>query len=246
MSFASLQKECLEEYKWLQDPKDVLNFCSESNIQARSSVPDFPVGLRSLPLFEPWHGVFDVVPVFTGTKKDLLHEPPPRTVSLPTKEELPVSSVQLIYASWQDWVAAGHALPADWNNYPTPIEYPSAETTPVPDTIVATDSGGSMDLGAIGGQLLDIGMSALEARLMPQPQQFIPGAIAAGGALSRAALPVAAGAAGALGVADLFGKKKRRRRRRLASVSDIKDLAALKAVLGNGEAFKTWIATHSR
>ena len=45
---------------------------------------------------------------------------------------------------------------------------------------------------------------------------------------------------------DIVKKKKRRRRRRLATVSDIKDLAALKAVLGNGEAFKTWIATHSR
>ncbi len=41
-------------------------------------------------------------------------------------------------------------------------------------------------------------------------------------------------------------RKPRRRRRRLATVSDIKDLAALKAVLGAGEAFKTWIATHSR
>lgn len=40
--------------------------------------------------------------------------------------------------------------------------------------------------------------------------------------------------------------KRRRRRRRLATVGDIKDLAALKSVLGNGEAFKTWIATHSR
>jgi hypothetical protein len=36
----------------------------------------------------------------------------------------------------------------------------------------------------------------------------------------------------------------RRRRKRLASASDIKDLASLKAVLGNGDAFKTWIATH--
>jgi hypothetical protein len=29
-------------------------------------------------------------------------------------------------------------------------------------------------------------------------------------------------------------------------VSDIADLAALKSILGNGDAFKTWIATHSR
>lgn len=37
--------------------------------------------------------------------------------------------------------------------------------------------------------------------------------------------------------------KSRRRRRRLATHSDIKDLAALKAVLGAGKAFDTWIAT---
>ena len=41
-------------------------------------------------------------------------------------------------------------------------------------------------------------------------------------------------------------KKCRRRRRRLATVSDIRDLAALKSILGNGESFRTWIATHSR
>lgn len=38
---------------------------------------------------------------------------------------------------------------------------------------------------------------------------------------------------------------RRKRRSRLATVSDIKDLAALKSVLGNGKAFETWIATHS-
>jgi len=38
--------------------------------------------------------------------------------------------------------------------------------------------------------------------------------------------------------------KKRRRRKRLATTSDIKDLAALKQVLGGGQDLKTWIATH--
>lgn len=45
-----------------------------------------------------------------------------------------------------------------------------------------------------------------------------------------------------------IGRKKRcprRRRKRLATLSDIKDLAALKSVLGGGKAFETWIATHS-
>ncbi len=45
-------------------------------------------------------------------------------------------------------------------------------------------------------------------------------------------------------IADKASKVKcRRRRRRLATHSDIKDLAALKAVLGSGKAFDTWIAT---
>ena len=38
--------------------------------------------------------------------------------------------------------------------------------------------------------------------------------------------------------------KRRRRRKRLATLSDIRDLAALQNILGKGEAFKTWIATH--
>ena len=41
-------------------------------------------------------------------------------------------------------------------------------------------------------------------------------------------------------------KKKRRRRRRLATVSDIRDLAALKQVLGAGELFKTYLAVNGR
>ena len=38
---------------------------------------------------------------------------------------------------------------------------------------------------------------------------------------------------------------KRRRRKRLATQGDLKDLAALKGILGNGKAFEVWIATHS-
>lgn len=39
---------------------------------------------------------------------------------------------------------------------------------------------------------------------------------------------------------------RRRRRGRLATTGDIKDLASLKAVLGNGENFKMWIATRGK
>lgn len=40
-------------------------------------------------------------------------------------------------------------------------------------------------------------------------------------------------------------KRTRRRRKRLATKMDIKDLASLKGIVGTGEAFKVWIATHS-
>lgn len=41
-------------------------------------------------------------------------------------------------------------------------------------------------------------------------------------------------------------KRCRRRRRRLATASDLRDLAALQGILGNGKNFQVWIATHSR
>ena len=42
---------------------------------------------------------------------------------------------------------------------------------------------------------------------------------------------------------ELSKVKCKRRRRRLASHSDIKDLAALSAVLGKGKLLETWVAT---
>ena len=46
------------------------------------------------------------------------------------------------------------------------------------------------------------------------------------------------------GIASTIGKVKcKRRRRRLATHSDIKDLAALSAILGKGKLLETWVAT---
>lgn len=39
-------------------------------------------------------------------------------------------------------------------------------------------------------------------------------------------------------------KARKRRRKQLASKSDLRDLSALKGILGNGKAFETWIAVH--
>ena len=63
-----------------------------------------------------------------------------------------------------------------------------------------------------------------------------------GTAIAGLGLGLAADEIGA--IAGICSKvKSRRRRRRLATHSDIKDLAALKAILGSGKAFDTWIAT---
>ena len=63
-----------------------------------------------------------------------------------------------------------------------------------------------------------------------------------GSAIAGLGLGLAADEIGA--IAGICSKvKSRRRRRRLATHSDIKDLAALKAILGSGKAFDTWIAT---
>ncbi len=40
-------------------------------------------------------------------------------------------------------------------------------------------------------------------------------------------------------------RKRRRRHRNLATRGDIKDLSALKGVIGNGKLLEAWIATHS-
>lgn len=80
-------------------------------------------------------------------------------------------------------------------------------------------------------------------------QVFLPAVIAAGGVTSRIAgilgglgLGLAADEIGA--IAGAISKVKcKRRRRRLATHSDIKDLAALSAVLGKGKLLETWVAT---
>jgi hypothetical protein len=125
----------------------------------------------------------------------------------------------------------------------------------------------SMDLGAL---ITDLGSQYIQTRYAAPAQLaapvFTPGAVATTGAAVGAA-------AGAMGVGLPFvdvipgapdskcggGKPvykyhcgeykwvypKRRRRKALATQSDLRGLAALKGVLGQGKAFEVWIATHS-
>ena len=230
-------RECLSDWPYGKGPLSAEEYCDALDWVNKSPswrVSTVPMGDRTVPVQFPWLGIPQVVPKAEPTKEDLLHESTVGQVPASTKKVVPMKS-------WQDWVAAGRSLPSDWNKYPTPEAYP----TVAPATILPTtqNTGGSMDLGQILGGGLEKALDALiRKELGPRPANFLP-----------LGAPAAAGAGTVAGVAadnviDFFSgtKKRRHRRKRLATVSDIKDLAALKAVLGNGEAFKTWIATHSR
>ena len=103
-----------------------------------------------------------------------------------------------------------------------------------------------MDLGSI---ITDLGTAYIKTKYAPSPT--FSGPVAATPAYNVGDLGgdiIDFFTDPATGTVVFVKKKKpcRRRRRRLATKSDLGDLAALKAILGNGEAFKAWIATHSR
>lgn len=122
-------------------------------------------------------------------------------------------------------------------------KYNAPTTPPIFPTATKTSTGGSMDLGSI---ITDLGKAYITTKYAPSTSAPLPTVQPA------YSLPEMAG-----DITDFFmgedgtivpvkKKRCRRRRRRLATKSDLGDLAALKAILGNGEAFKAWIATHSR
>ena len=99
----------------------------------------------------------------------------------------------------------------------------------------------------VSSPMPQVGMGALQPAFTPL---MLPGAAAAGSSLGGKIATAVAGLGLGLAadevavIANAASRVKcRRRRRRLATHSDIKDLAALKAVLGSGKAFDTWIAT---
>lgn len=172
-----------------------------------------------------------------------------------------------IYVTWQDYKDAhGGILPVDFNKYLSPAHYQRgemigrfqkvgvsapAQTTPpfvpTPTPQPAGNTNMPLDLGSL---ITDLGTAYINTKYAPvqqQPVYNVPDAIGdAYDWLTETPAPIVQGGCNHKNPCPTGCVKKRRRRKRLASVSDIKDLAALKSVLGNGEAFKTWIATHSR
>ena len=114
-----------------------------------------------------------------------------------------------------------------------------------------------MDLGTLATDLLrTAGTAYIQRELGPQPVSYAPAVTSLVDGFDLPGIDVVPQNPGAsCGRGSPVYKKvcgeyrwvhqRKRRRKRLATQSDLKDLAALKGILGNGKAFETWIATHS-
>jgi len=211
---------------------------------------NLPVGYGGLPaILQPVSGLPQLVGQPTTTTEVALPEQIDRR-DIPLQETTQNGG---IVRQARDWVEF-------WQLKDQGIEVlaPTAASRAAAPTIVATTpkttGNKSMDLGSLitdlGGQYIQArygqpstGYMPVSGPIQATPALSVPGALGAG-ALAGEALDYFLSEDG-----TILGKKKckkRRRRKRLATVSDIADLAALKSILGNGDAFKTWIATHSR
>ena len=106
-----------------------------------------------------------------------------------------------------------------------------------------------MDLGSI---ITGLGSQYIQQRYAPQVQPAFDVGIPFVDVIPEAA--ATAGNCGTKGMVSnpnancgqgKWQRKTKRRRKRLATKSDLADLSSLKGILGTGEAFKVWIATHS-
>lgn len=118
-----------------------------------------------------------------------------------------------------------------------------------------------MDLGTLATDLLrQAGTAYIQRELGPQPVAYAPPAVTTGAGMLTNAVdipfvdvipqPPDHSCGGSPVYKKVCGQykwvtPKRRRRKRLATQGDLKDLAALRGILGQGKAFETWIATRS-
>jgi len=121
-------------------------------------------------------------------------------------------------------------------------QYISTRWGQVPETLVDTRN----PLGGNGGYVIPRGGVGTDIIPRMTTPVFLG---AAGGVVGKIAgilggLGLGLAADDIAGIAGAISKVKcKRRRRRLATHSDIKDLAALSAVLGKGKLLETWVAT---
>lgn len=167
--------------------------------------------------------------------------------------------------SWQDYMAAGGVLPADWGSYPMASDHPDVNSgativasSPPPggnDVSILGDIYDWVDDNLAGGYLPGgVPSPGQSAPYYPGPQFALPATpVQVGGNGAVTTIPGTGGpVAAACGPVMIYNsktgkwtKKRHRRRRQLATRSDIRDLSALKGVLGQGKLLEVWIATHS-
>lgn len=201
--------------------------------------PNIPVGAGSARggTFEPSVPSVPRIPTVPA-------RPPKIVTDRPIAKQSPVSESQILQAI----LRGGIPVVAQ-----KPVPQPPVISRPVPagagriDTVIqqTTNGGKPVDLGQV---LVGLGGQYIQARYgQPQVQQaFMPSLGIPGVEVIKENVPKGM-------VYDpnadcgegKWIKRSRRRRKRLATQTDIRDLSALKGVLGSGEAFKVWIATHS-
>ncbi len=217
----------------------------------RRDVSPLPVGMGDLPVLKPSDVVLklpqkDVV-YPTITRAPLPPEidrrdTPPNQEVVPGMKPFYANPGSLDYFEIDKLREAGYQV-LDPSGGPYVRTKPAVVAPPiVAPPKSSTTNGGSMDLGNLIG---DIATTYIQTRYAQPPAVAAQPAYSAFDAGSDI---IDFFTDPATGTVIPVKKKKpcRRRRKRLATKSDLGDLAALKAILGNGEAFKAWIATHSR
>ena len=226
------------------------NFTPRFNTGNLVNLPSLPVGYGGLPpVLKPVPRLPELVTApIVAPKAPLPPEIDRRDIPLPS--ETPMSIMAPIVQT-TSWIEYWDLINKGYDE--RRVRKPGA-TPPIIAPKPKPTGNKPMDLGSLitdlGGQYISAKYGQRAPVAVQQPVDFglpdVFGGVGGGvlGGLAGEALDYFMGEDG-----QIVAKKKckkRRRRKRLATVSDIADLAALKSILGNGDAFKTWIATHSR
>lgn len=229
--------------------------------EGRSDIAPVPVGNRSIPVLTSVPSLPTLVPKIRLTRPSEDSAPFIGPVQSPNaaNDSRRLPTVPVIHG---DGAGRYHKQPdGRWydqqlNIYLQTIPKAPAAVVPKPTpAVVPPEEKSEVDLGDLIGQLAT---TYIQTKYAPGPQiqpvSLAPtygtggmdGAIAAQPAIGLPFYDLVPDETPSFGQAAFCPpRKRRRRRRRLATVSDIKDIAALKSIMGPAM-LKTWIATHSR
>lgn len=197
-----------------------------------------PVGPRIIPVQLPRVSLPKVVPRILVPAQNPDIRTTVRKPEPPNKTNVPRGPTEVTYVDYLAKNPPGSArwLPADiWTTMGSSIRVPTAKP----------QGEKPMDLGNLVTDLLGGYINAKYAPRAPTPvmgpQPFTPATTPVWNPLT--AFADDDGGDSLFGGTTTCKPKRRRRRRKLATLTDIRDLASLKAILSPAE-LKTWIATH--